>query len=215
MQMKLGHAKQKDITHLQMLEQRLQANPRDFDALLQKGILLYEPFHQSDQAEQILESLITQDPHNLDAYFWLAECLCDHFADYKKAEKILHAALQLDINRADCHLLFAEALLQQNKDEELIEFHYRKCIELEPSWIAPRKYLANFLYHKGDFSLAKHELEEALKYMPISMQKPVDAIQEHYESMVTGRMSITQKELCDFLQKIDERSALETKFNKS
>lgn len=215
--MKNDNNLQSVVKQLEAIENKLQKNPLDKEALLQKGILLYEPFQQTDKSIETFRFLINLDNTALDAYFWLAECLYDHNADYEAAELLLRQALTLNPHRADCHVLLASVLEGACSNRQVEEeFHLRKAIELEPSWIAPRRRLANLLYKQGNIDEAKAVLLESLEKLPHNIEVITDPIKAHYEAVITGRYSKSAKtRIIDFLQKIDERSALETKFNKS
>jgi len=196
-----GFSRKEDIVQLEALEKRLQENPNDTDALLKKGILYYEPFLRTDESIAIFRSIIAKDPQNIDAYFWLAKCTWHYQCDFLEAERLLRIALTIDPNRADCHSLLAVIL------PDIIEIHFRKAIELEPTWIEPRRCFAYHLFKEGEFAKAKDEATEALKYIINTNDSPEigDVIIYHYETFVTGRYNPkkVKAELLDFLKKID------------
>lgn len=196
-----GFASEEDLKQLIANEKLLQKNPDDIDALLKKGILFYEPFLRTNTSIAILKSVIAKDPKNVDAYFWLAKCIWHYKFDFLEAERLLRIALTIDPNRADCHLWLAIVL------EDVVEIHFRKAIELEPTWIEPRRCLARYFFRKGNFSFAREQVVEALEYAidDDKMPKINDAIVDHYEMLVTGRYyPNTKSMLLDFLKRIDE-----------
>jgi len=219
--MRSGFGTEEDLKQLIALEQRLEENPNDTDALLKKAILYYEPFLRTDESIAIFRSIIAKNPQNVDAYFWLAKCLWHYRFDFKEAERLLRIALTIDPNRADCHLLLGIVLgeiidLQLRETGKLgpawielqksIELHYLKAIELEPTWIIPRDNLAHLFLEKGEFQQARDQIIESLKYVIDSDDTPEikDAIIKHYETFVTGRYRKKLKaDLLNFLKEID------------
>ena len=195
-----GFANDKDVIQLEALEQRLLKNPNDADALLKKGILYFEPFLRTNESIAIFRSIIAKDPQNVDAYFWLAKCIWHYRFDFIEAERLLRIALTIDPNRADCHSLLAIVL------EDVIEIHFRKAIELEPTWIEPRRCLARHFFQRGYFSFARSQILEALKYI-LSDDTPEikHATSNYYETLETGRYNpkFVKANLLDFLKRID------------
>lgn len=200
-----GHPTSLEFARMKLLEDRLHQNPYDFDALLEKGILLYEPFHQSDEAVSLLKFLIENDPKNVNALFWLAECLYDHIGDYESAQSALEAALRINPDRADCHTLLAAIMYGIGNDIDQIELHLKRAIELEPTWPSPQLFLASFLFEEKKFNQAKKVLENTLRDSMFNMQKPHDIILQHYEEFITGRCnSKKQQSVIDLLRKVNE-----------
>ena len=196
-----GPATMQEIAYMNSLNEQLQKNPNDFDSLMKKGILSFAVFLRIDEALEILKLVVERNPKNIDAYFWLGECLCFCTGDVVEAEKVMRAALALDPNRADCHMILATCL---NDENELL--HYEKAIELEPTWILPRKYLANNLFLKGELELARQELKKTLLIIPDpqTLKKVEDPIGRYYEACITGRHDPDAKQrILDFIEEID------------
>jgi len=220
--MRSGFGTEEDLKQLIALEQRLEKNPNDTDALLKKGILYYEPFLRTDESIAIFRSIIAKDPQNVDAYFWLAKCIWHYRCDFIEAERLLSMALTIDPNRADCHSLLGIVLEEIIDDslnretqpksaliklEKSIESHYLKAIELEPSWIIPRHRLAYKFLEKGEYQGARSQIIEALKYVTNNDTPNItDSIVEHYETFVTGRyhQELVKENLLNFLKEIDK-----------
>lgn len=202
------HADNKENLYMDSLEKRLEKSRNDIEALIHKAIMLYEPYHDSDQAEVILKKIIDQYPQNVDARMWRAEFLCFWHASYEDAEPHLRAALAINPNRADCHAVLGGVLETMRSRMPEAEFHYRKAFEIEPTWIGPRVFCANILFERGDFQGARHELKEALKYVIDGKWPTSNPVEEYYENMITGRLYIDRRqEILDFIQKIDVAEA--------
>ncbi len=183
-----GNAQAEDIIYMAALDERLQKNPFDADALIRKGFLFTCPYHrESEEIIATFDIILKNDPNNVVAYFWLAECLHSHTCAYEEIEKALYAALALDPNRADCHLILALTLESYHNDIPKTEFHYRKAVELEPTWPGPLQNFTNYL-------LKQNKLEEALEILTLgipllheNIDCADDILVEHYESLVTYR----------------------------
>lgn len=191
-----GHETLSDSERLATIEKKLQEMPNNITLLLEKSILLYEPFHQTEDAIRIFEYIIQLDPGNVDAYFWWAECIADHNANYPQAVPLLKKALQIDNQRGDCHFLLASVLSELEGDKNEIEFHVKKAIELEPSWISPRIFLAGYLLKNKAYAQAKYEVEVTLQYILPEIPLVTDPIIDHYETKVTGRYHPDNKSIC-------------------
>lgn len=194
--------------YLAILEQRLQKNPQDREALLHKAIVLYDFYKKPDEGEAIFQILLRQDPSNVDVYLWCGEFQRFFYGGPIEAAQYLKKALEIDPNRADCHALLA-GMLEELKDTapEEVEFHYRKSFELEPTYIHPRFYLAKYFFEQGKFKQARHELEEALKYITDGKWPTSNPVEEYYEEMITGRSSDGNTRILDFIKEIDEAEA--------
>ena len=81
-----GCADAQDKAYMAALDERLQKNPNDYDALLKKGVLSFEPFRRFEEGEEIFDLLIERDPYNVDAYFWFSECILGYTSNYEKSE---------------------------------------------------------------------------------------------------------------------------------
>lgn len=205
-----GHADSIEIEWMKKVEQKILENPGNFQALLEKAILLAEPFHQFDQSEELLDFLVEQYPYSVDARFWLAAGCYWYNGDVKKAIPLLENALDLDKKRADCHYLLGIVLLgeSQNNFNKAIAA-YRKCIELQPTWIAPRQSLAYAFFSAGKFDEALYELEQALKFVPETSEVSANPIVELFEEKITGRYDC-KKEILDFIKRIHEMKSHQT-----
>lgn len=204
-----GHATTKDKERLLQLEQRLVDNPRDYQAMLEKAILYYEPFHLSDAAVQLFTTLVEHDATNVDALFWFAECLFDHIGDYEKAENLLRRALALNPKRADCHYLLASVVEFTSASEEVMLLHAQKAVELEPSWIHPRLFLASLLLKKDDLVGAKRHATIAMDTIVHDIPVEEDSIKKHYERLITGRYYENNKKDClNILEEIQQALGL-------
>jgi hypothetical protein len=189
-----GHATENDIKHMQQLEQALAQNPHDKEALLEKGILLYEPFQRTEEAIELLDHVSWLDPSNPETYFWLGKCFYEHNADYARARRMLEIAIAIDSTRADYLNLLASVLLKLEEPIEKIEAHFCRAIELDPTSIHLKKCLARILLNHGDFKRARAQLIEALGFV-VSQSK--NQQEELY----------VRNNLLTFLEEIDEEEA--------
>lgn len=204
---KYNERKQAYDRYLAMIEQRLQNNPHDHQALLHKAIMFYIFYQEFDEAEAILQSIIEKDPQNVDAYLWYGDFQRFGWGDSTDAAKYFRKALEIDPFRADCHAALAGALSEmKNIAPEEVEYFYRKSFELEPTLINPRFYLAYYLFFdQGKFKEARHELEEALRY--VAEWPTSNPVEEYYESMITGRFLENKARILDFITRIDAAEA--------
>ena len=191
--------------YLAALEQRLKNNPHDREALIHRAVMLYDFYQEPDEAAAILQSIVDKDPNCVDAYLWIGEFERFFTGDFDKAVEYLKQAVAIDPNRADCHALLAGVIAEfKATDPKEVEYHYRKSFELEPTFINPRFYLAYYFWKLGKFGEARHELEEALKYVADGEWPTNNPVEEYYEDMITGRLSSNRRqEILDFIQKID------------
>lgn len=200
----------KNKLYMTSLEKRLENNPEDIQALLHKGIMLFaSTYLEHDAGLAILLSIIAKNPSYVDAYLWLGEFY--HFVngDYHEATKYLKIALEIDPMRADCHALLAGALQEYpDIDPREVANHYRKSFELEPTFLNPRFYLAQYFFELERFSDARHEFEEMLKYLTNREWPTNNPVEEYYEDLITGRSRTNVKQLAlDFIIKIDAAEA--------
>jgi tetratricopeptide (TPR) repeat protein len=202
----IGHATEQDIKDLNALEERLQKNPHDVRALIEKGFLCMNEFHWAQEALEAFREAVASDNTNVDAYFWLAKSLYhDHFRD-EEAKKTLEIALTLDPDRADCHDLLASVLKSLREDAEKSIMHLQKTIVLEPTWVFPWVALSYYFLKKGDIGQAEKIAIEAYKvYGSTVPPLPTTAMEEYYEFCITGRAG-DHTEIFDVLfKKIDEQ----------
>lgn len=192
--------------YLATLEKRLQNNPDDHQALLHKAILLYDFYQQPGEGEAIFQFLLQKNPADVDAYLWLGEFQKFFHGNAPEAAKCLEKALGIAPNRADLHAVMGGAL-GSGEDNLRAEYHYRKAFEIEPTYIGPRRWLANLLFTRGAFKQARHELEEALKYIGDGKWPTNNPVEEYYEEMITGRSSDGNTRILDFIKEIDEAEA--------
>ena len=197
---KLTEENQKKVDALDAI---LKNDPKNIQALLKKGFYLFDDMVDG-KAIETFNKVIEIDPNCVDAYVWLAELYIYHWADTPKADKVLQKALVIDQNRADVHKLLGSGYMRYyperySKDEIL--YHFRRAIELEPSWIAPRGYLIEYLFNDSEYDLAKKELDEAYAQLQENFPVPEDDMEKYYEQFVTGRSGIFNKELLDEFKK--------------
>ena len=195
--------------YLAALEQRLKNNPHDREALIHRAVMLYDFYQEPDEAAAILQSIVDKDPNCVDAYLWIGEFERFFTGDFDKAVEYLKQAIVIDPNRADCHALLAGVLQEYvNINPAEVEYHYRKSFELEPTFLNPRFYLAQYFFELKRFSDARHEFEEMLKYLPNREWPTNNPVEEYYEDLITGRSRTNVKQLAlDFIQKIDVAEA--------
>ena len=207
--MATGHADNKENAYMINLEERLEKNPNDIEALIHKAVMLYEPYHQFDHAEIILTKVRELFPQSIEGLLWSGALRYFIYGNDVEAAEYFRQALTLDPNAADSHAFLAVMLESiKNIVPGDIEYHYRKSFELEPTFINPRLYLARYLFEQGNLKVARYELLETLKFVedpPSSIGNPVT---KYYESYITGRCWTNRKqEILDFIQKIDVAEA--------
>jgi hypothetical protein len=124
---------------------------------------------------------------------WLSEFLLFHWLDLEQVEIYLNKALAIDQQRADLHHLFSwvyqERLLDPccERYRFMYEYHLKKAVELEPSWVFQRKALINLFIEKKEYKLAKQHLDETDLHCREVFICPEDEMQQYYEDLITGR----------------------------
>lgn len=181
-----GHAQQSDYQYLQALQVKLKQNPNDIQTLILLGFIMFEPFHNPEEAEKYLLQAIHKDPNNVDARFWLAKVYYHEFIDEKKTKQILEEALKINPNRADCLSLMASVLIGIGRKPEEYVAYLERAVEQEPDWVLTQHFLASVLLKLGRFTEAENHAKQALSLLN-SRRLPKDIIGEYYESVVTGR----------------------------
>ena len=138
---------------LNEIQQKMEKDPKDTDALIKFGVFLWEPFHESDGAVSILQRVIEQDPTNTDALFWLSKVYYHDFCNYKGAWDCLKKALGLSPDRADCLSLISSVANDLGAPlQESTEF-IQWSIDSEPNWPIPREILIDNLVQQKLFKI--------------------------------------------------------------
>ena len=77
--------------------------------------------------------------------------------------------------------MLASIIASLYDNEQEVMFHFTKAIELEPTWLAPRRMFAGYLVQKGHLQAAKEQTVQALAYIPKMIPVLDNPILEHYE----------------------------------
>jgi TolB-like protein/DNA-binding SARP family transcriptional activator/Flp pilus assembly protein TadD len=104
-----------------------------------------------------------------DAYEHLSSVSALH-ADqaYPRARAAAERALELDPALADAHASLAMALSMYYRNSEAAERHFRRAIELDPSYARARRMYASHLRNLGRFDEALAEVRQAQELDPLS-----------------------------------------------
>ena len=145
------------------LQERLELNSTDIDALIALGALEFEHFRNDKQAIELLETAMKIDPKNIQAKFWLAMCLYYDCFEYAKAEKILQDALQLDPTRPECLSLMGQILRDLDKPVNETIQYVQKALSYAPDWPMLRYQLAGLYVDIGEINAAEQEVKKALE----------------------------------------------------
>lgn len=178
-----------DNMHRAYLEKKIEENPKNIQALIQLGVLCWEPFHEQNRALEYLEKAVEYDPQNVDALFWGAKCIYHDFCAYEGAKQLLRLALTIDPKRADCLDLLATIIEDFDRnDAEALEY-VKKAVELAPDWPACRAFLVSLYVKLHDIPSAERELEKLEELCKLPLIKPKNGVEDYYENIVTGRGS--------------------------
>jgi len=169
------------------LQQRLQINPKDIEALIHLGVLEFEHFHKSELALSLLEKAVQMDPLNVDAKFWLGMSLLFDYFEYEKAESLWKEALLIDPKRADCLSMIAWSITDNNGPPHEAIKYAQQAVLFAPNWPSLRYELAELLFILNDIKGAEAELKEVMKIGPLDPLKIKNEIERYYETVVTGR----------------------------
>jgi tetratricopeptide (TPR) repeat protein len=200
----MGHGTASDLEKLQELRGKLNQNPKDAKILVRLGVMLFEPFHQTEEAIANFEKAIEVCPSSDDAYFWLAKCYFHEYVDLQRAKESLEKGLEINSERADCLSLLSSVLTDLGHAPEDYIAYIRRAIQLAPDWIIPRQQLALTLLKMGRFDEAELSVKDALSVVR-QVSLPADPVEEYYELAVTGRGRETAlAELSGILKQIDE-----------
>ncbi len=193
-----------DIDRLNHLTNEVKNHPSNIQLQVLLGAMLFEPFHQTDQAIEILEKVIEKEPDEITAHFWLAKCVYHDYMDVERAQQILQKALELDNKRADCLSLMASVITDLGATAKERLYYLEQAVQQAPDWISPRQYLAQTLMELGALDKAETEVIIALSLVNTAKNiQPSNSVEEYYESAVTGRIwPHVQQELTDLLEAI-------------
>jgi tetratricopeptide (TPR) repeat protein len=202
--------KNSDINFREQLQNNLLKNPDDIKSLILLGALLFERFHEHENAITCLNKALIYDPNNVDAMFWLAMCFYHDFCEYDKAEDILKKALIINPMRSDCLSLIAYINWDKNKPLENSVAYLKKAIQYNPDWPMLHLELINLLFCLHKYKEARIELEAAIILLTQPVKTPNNEVERYYENVVTGRglMNLEEKLIkaklrIDAVEKID------------
>lgn len=187
------------------LEEKIKQDPNDIQAHIYLGILLWEPFHDDKNAIKHLEKALQHDPKNIDARFWLATCCYHDYCDYSKAMQLLLEAIQIDPNRADCLSLLAAVVIDANKAYEEALNYLVRAAQNAPDWPMLYFQLASLYLELNDGVSAELQAQKIKELASASRIRPRNAIEDYYESIVTGR---SKKNISEGLDRLNERIRL-------
>jgi tetratricopeptide (TPR) repeat protein len=200
---KTGHATGADDAKRLDLEKKIRVNSDDIDSLVSLGIMMFEPYHQPDEAVRLLKEATYRNPQNSDAWFWLAKCYVHGFVDSLQAKEALERAIKIEPNRADCLSLMASVLMDLKVAPEECLRWINLAIEQSPDWITPRKERVAILLKMKLYDEAEAEIHRAIAVIKPYTAEPKDSIEEYYEEAVTGRSRPNiHRELTDLLHRV-------------
>lgn len=158
--------------------------------LIDTGQMLSSDPNKAHQAAEYFERAIRADPQFVDGYFWLAYCLWECVCDWEKAEHVARQGLALAPERADLHLVLAWILERLHGYTKEYENHLEQAISLEPTWLAARCCLIEYLLVGKDFDRAARAIQEAMPHVQSVLEVPLDHYSQwKYEHYITGRAS--------------------------
>lgn len=104
-----------------------------------------------------------------DAYEYLSSVSALRAGEaYPRARAAAERALEIDAGLADAHASLAMALSMYYRDSETAQQHFRRAIELDPSYARARRMYASHLRNQGRFDEALAEVRQAQELDPLS-----------------------------------------------
>lgn len=176
-----------DDMHRTYLKKLIEKDPQNIQALIQLGVLCWEPFHDDIKAIEYLEKAIKYDPQNIDARFWLAKCYYHDNCAYEKAKQLLKDALNIDPKRSDCFHLLATIIEDFDRNNEEALKYVKKAVEFAPDWPANIAFLVSLYIETNDIPSAEREILKLEKLTKLPLVKPKNGVEDYYETIVTGR----------------------------
>lgn len=177
------------------LDFRIRENNNDIEALMLRGFLYFEPFHDGAAALNMFKRIIELDSSNVDAYYWMAETYARCFGDHQQALSYLQQALLLDPKCAKAHYYVFFLLNTLKQPRAMAGEHLNIVIQLEPTWIFPRISLSFRLLRDGFIVDAEREANAAYElFKKRNFPAPNSPIEQYLERYITGRTLRTQGE---------------------
>ena len=199
--------------YMEALDARLNKNPNDVVALIEKGFLYFKTLEEFDKGLLVLERAVKIDPKNVNAWFWLAKMYFHGFCFYRSAKMTLDKALKIDPNRVECIDLLAEVLSSESKRDfkKFIKLS-RKAIQLEPTWPALRMRLVSSFIKNYQFEEAEKLTCEGIKvFQEFKLPKNASRMDVYRESTITGRTYYTKDDFYMVLENIKRMRKKHTK----
>jgi len=151
-----------------MFSQAQEKDPKNPALLLEQGRILLRKYSYKD-APVVLREAVDENPRSADALAALADYYLTDFQvgtkRYELAEKNLKKALEVNPSHAEAYLLRGVLWFSDgNIDEGLADF--RKSVELDPSSLRARGYVAACLFLAADEAQLAQAEKEALAVNP-------------------------------------------------
>ena len=209
----MGCESKEDIKELDRLKQKLEKDPDNVNLLFKIGMLLFDPFIDTEAALPYFKKAMKLDPQNPDFPFWTGYFLYHNECDYEKSKELFEHALKLDPNRVEFNSMMFNALWEVTNDEKIGLKYLLKAIDLQPDWLNPRIQYINYLTNQKEFHKAERELE-ALR---ISIENrcrnkklgPINALEKFYFGDTGTFDCVEAKEGLDYRRKNLEQKKLE------
>ncbi|MFC1854347.1 hypothetical protein ACFLY6_00560 [Candidatus Dependentiae bacterium] len=150
------------------LDEHLERNPDDVDALIEFGALCSVVFEGPGDAIIALKKAIELDDKNIEAYYWIGRTYLFDCSDGGSAKKYLEKAVLLDIDNFDTQYLLAKAIdLVHDVQIELAIDYVKKY----PSFVASYINLGHAFLHHNNISGAKCALRDAYRLEDLLVKK--------------------------------------------
>lgn len=172
---------------MEFLKAKFLYDPQDIQSLVLLGAWHFVKIRDCDQAIQYLRKAIYYAPKNVEARFWLGVCFYHWFSDYNRAEKILSEALALDRQRADCLSLMAYINWDRKGPLKRSLSYLKEALQISPEWPLLKVETIYLLIQLGGFKEAGQEIEQAQQLLKQPVKISGNAVEEYYETTITGR----------------------------
>jgi tetratricopeptide (TPR) repeat protein len=171
---------------LERLRQHVANNPGDVETWVRLGALLFESFHDGEEATRALTRALDLAPNDVDARFWLALCLFHVDVDMPRAREVLEQALRLDPKRPECLMLLVAVLADLGHSVATYLPYLEEASRLAPDWVTVHRSLAATYLELGRLADAEDQLLMARALLG-SVEHVPGSVEEYYEVVVTGR----------------------------
>jgi tetratricopeptide (TPR) repeat protein len=157
----------------------------DAEELVACGALLFEPFHDDENARRLLSQAAGRFPDDARPLFWLAKIAVHRECDEDRARQYVEAALKREPDRPECLSLLVSLLIDDARQLERCRQLADRLVERADDWPMAHTVRAQVMERQGRLAQAEDGYLMALRLI----QQPVDerVPDTYFETVETGR----------------------------